>query len=149
LILTNQRQERNNAMNAALATFPGRTTAREQDAVVLARRGDERALVDVFDAVIYDVYSYAYLETGSVEHAERIADAASESLVWIVRDRGVTSTDQVRQRLLASAARRVEALRAAEFRTEKLQSMRAYVRHAFLAGVAAFAAGYGVILGLG
>jgi hypothetical protein len=135
-------------MNAAIAAFPGRTTSREQDAVVLARRGDERALMDVFDAVIYDVYSYAYVETGNVEQAEHIADAAAESITWVVRSRGVTSTDQVRQRLLASAARGVEALRAAEVRSEKLQSLRANMRHAFFAGAALFAAGYGVIAGL-
>jgi hypothetical protein len=136
-------------MNAAIATFSGRTAAREEDAVLRARRGDERALMDVFDAVIYDVYSYAYIETGSVEEAERIADAAGETLAWVVRDRGVTSTEQVRQRLIASAARRIEALRASEMRSEKMQNLRANLRHAFLTGAALFAAGYCVIAGLG
>lgn len=121
---------------AAIVTIGNRALNREVELLDRARGGDERALVDIFDAVIYDVYSYAYLETGSVAEAERIADATGAELAWIIRGRDVFSFAEVRERLLASAARKVESYKSSVERRQKLGDIRALFRHLFLIGSA-------------
>jgi len=145
-------------MNAAIATIgisrsknatssPSR--GREVNLIARARGGDERALIDIFDAVIYDVYSYAYLETGKVQEAERIADAAGSELAWIIRGRDVFTLADVRERLLRSAATRVERYQAARTRDRAMGDVRANLRHLFLAGSAALSIVYAGVLALG
>src|SRR5688500_11775297 len=107
-------------MNAAVVTIGSRTLNREVELLNRARGGDESALIDIFDAVIYDVYSYAFLETGKVHEAGRIADATGSELAWIVRGHDVFSLAEVRERLLQSAARKVDSYRASEARSKAL-----------------------------
>jgi hypothetical protein len=123
-------------MNAAVVTIGSRSLNREVELLNRARGGDERALIDIFDAVIYDVYSYAYLETGKVNEAERIADATGSELAWIVRGHDVFTLAEVRDRLLASAERKVESYRGSLERNRKLGDIRASLRHLFLVGSA-------------
>lgn len=125
-------------MNAAVVTIgsAGRALGRENDLLNRARGGDEDALINIFDAVIYDVYSYAYLETGKVDEAERIADATGSELAWIVRSREVVGLNDVRERMLASAANKVAGYRAGQARRQALGDIRSYFRHFFLAGAA-------------
>lgn len=139
-------------MNAAIATVGSRNrgynygldrgAARERalnqeyDLLARARTGEERALVEIFDAVIYDVYSYAFLETGKVYEAERIADATGAELAWIVRGKDIMSFDDIRERLLRSAAVKVQQYRASQARLRALGDIRAGMRHIFLAGSA-------------
>ena len=123
-------------MNAAVVTIGNRTLDREVELLNRARGGDESALIDIFDAVIYDVYSYAYIETGKVQEAERIADATGSELAWIVRGHDVFSLSEVRERLLDSAGRKVETYRAGLARNKALGDIRANLRHMFLAGSA-------------
>jgi hypothetical protein len=123
-------------MNAAVVTIGNRTLSREGELLNRARGGDESALIEIFDAVIYDVYSYAYLETGKVTEAERIADATGGELAWIVRGHDVFTLAEVRDRLLDSAARKVETYRAGLIRNKALGDIRANLRHMFLGGSA-------------
>ena len=123
-------------MNAAVVTIGSRSLNGEVELLNRARGGDERALIDIFDAVIYDVYSYAYLETGKVVEAERIADATGSELAWIVRGHDVFTLAEVRDRLLDSAERKVESYRAGQVRSKALGDIRASFRHLFLVGSA-------------
>nr|ART36873.1 D184 [uncultured bacterium] len=145
-------------MNAAIATIgiagsqgsvSSRSLGYEFDLLARARGGDERALIDIFDAVIYDVYSFAYLETGKVDQAERIADATGAELAWIVRSREVVGLSDVRERLLNSAANKVAQYRASEAREKALGDIRASFRHLFLAGSALVSIVYAGALTLG
>lgn len=133
-------------MNAAVVTIGNRTLNREVELLNRARGGDESALIDIFDAVIYDVYSYAYLETGKVNEAERIADATGSELAWIVRGHDVFTLAEVRERLLASAERKVESYRAGEARNKALGNIRANLRHMFFAGSATLSVVYGGVM---
>lgn len=141
-------------MNAAMATVGSRNrgyvrnigldreAARERalnqeyELLARARAGEENALVEIFDAVIYDVYSYAFLETGKVYEAERIADATGAELAWIVRGRDIMSFADIRDRLMHSASVKVQQYRASQARLRALGDMRASMRHIFLAGSA-------------
>ena len=136
-------------MNAAVVTIGSRSPSGEVELLNRAPRGDESALIDIFDAVIYDVYSYAYLETGKVAEAERIADATGSELAWIVRGHDIFSLAEVRDRLLVSARRMVEAYRAGQERNKKLGDIRASLRHMFLAGSAMVSLAYAGALAIG
>ena len=136
-------------MNAAVVTIGSRNPGSEAELLMLARGGDESALIDIFDAVIYDVYSYAYLETGKVSEAERIADATGAELAWIVRGHDVFGLAEVRERLLQSAARKVDSYRQSEHRNKALGDIRANVRHMFLAGSAMLSMVYAGVLAVG
>ena len=133
-------------MNAAVVTIGNRTLDREVELLNRARGGDESALIDIFDAVIYDVYSYAYIETGKVQEAERIADATGSELAWIVRGHDVFSLSEVRERLLDSAGRKVETYRAGLARNKALGDIRANLRHMFLAGSAMLSVVYAGVM---
>ena len=135
-------------MNAAVVTIGSRTLSREVELLNRARSGDESALIDIFDAVIYDVYSYAYLETGKVNEAERIADATGSELAWIVRGHDVFTLAEVRDRLLVSAERKVESYRAGQARNKALGDIRANLRHMFLAGTAMLSLGYAAVIAM-
>jgi hypothetical protein len=136
-------------MNATVVTVGSRSLSGELELLNRARGGDESALIEVFDAVIYDVYSYAYLETGKVQEAERIADATGSELAWIVRGRNVLGLAEVRERLLQSAARKVESYRASQARNKALGGIRANLRHMFLAGTAMLSVVYTGVLAIG
>lgn len=145
-------------MNAAVAAIgmsgsqgaaAGGTLGYEVELLARARKGDERALIDIFDSVIYDIYSHVYLETGRVAIAERIADATGAELAWIVRGRDVTGLAGVRERLLSSADHKIEQYRASLARSQALGDMRAGLRHLFLAGSAMVSIIYAGALALG
>jgi hypothetical protein len=136
-------------MNAAVVTIGSRSLGREVELLNRARGGDESALIEIFDAVIYDVYSYAYLETGKVHEAERIADATGSELAWIIRGHDVFGLAEVRDRLIQSAARKVEQYHASQERNRALGDIRANLRHLFLAGSATLSVAYAGIMAMG
>ena len=136
-------------MDAAVVTIGSRAHTREVELLNRARGGDERALIEIFDAVIYDVYSYAYLETGKVQEAERIADATGSELAWIIRGHDVFGLAEVRDRLIQSASQKVEQYRASQERNRKLGDIRANLRHMFLAGSAMVSVVYTGVLAIG
>lgn len=142
-------------MKAIAAPFPVVRSvdlpARRQP--VTARRdarpvpGDD-ALVAMFDAIILDAYGIALTQLQSPRRAEQVTNRVVDRLAAAISRNPSIDEEALRSLAYRSMHRELSAATVRLSNTQRLQGLRASMRHLMLAGSLAFATTYALIAGV-
>jgi DNA-directed RNA polymerase specialized sigma24 family protein len=124
------------------------TVRQEPEVIVRAREGDETALAEIFDAVVTDVYGYAFSLTHRAREAERITDSVITRLPRNLQRQRWESVQSLKDQLMSVARAEVAGYLRRQSRTEVRKDLRAQTRHLVLAATAFATASYAVLLAI-
>ena len=140
-------------MRAIAVPFPGARAESPARGELLGMREEVRAprddarLVEVFDAVILEAYGLALTQVQSPRRAEQVTNRVVDRLAALVRRNPAIDEAGLRSAAYQALHKELTAQVRQLNQAQRLQAMRANVRHLFLAGTLAFAVGYTVIAG--
>lgn len=109
---------------------------------------DKAALVEAVDAIIREVYEYAFLATHNQRQAERITTRAVNRLSKATAAGSSVDPRGLRLTVLDFVRREVLTYQRAELKRSRLHAGRANLRHAMLAGSSLVAAVYAVLVAI-
>ena len=114
----------------------------EPEIIQRARAGDAAALAELFDAVIPDLYGYAFMTTRRQLAAASITGGAIKRLPALLRHRRWQSVGALRAELKTQVQRDIAGQARREARDAGLTAMHARLRHFVLGSTSIVALAY-------
>lgn len=141
-------------MKAVAAPFPTIRTVEMTRRPLLDDRSEVRparsteALLELFDSIIVEAYGIALTQLHSPRRAEQATNRVVDRLAAAIRRNPAIEEDALRSLAYQSMHKELASQVVHTSKAERLQGLRAGMRHLVLAGSAAFAMSYALIAGV-